>query len=520
LEESVKIAGAILAPTSLIARSRTFGTAGVSPLGDAASELTAFLSLVTGFLEKIPTATPGQIAPPPSSPSEATGAAVSKNKSKDPTSGLNEEAKNHKKEESLALPESARPLQIAMAFLTKTPVAPEFPTSRPGLAGGNEQFTSSENGNAGGLAQHPEVALHPSLTAPLALSPAAGNVAFALRLTPSGSETMNTPQSGIQAAPLAAGNSARLRLEVGPTPPQNDDPGVSATPAAPAGTDGRAERTSGPLPIPDPVTLPENTEEAIAGSGPLSLTPSTENIAAAKTDRIPDITSSLPGLNPAGELGMSQPESKVTKVEPAAKPGFQEFRLRDNHVEASGKTLGVPAWPSDAGGAPDTRGAPDTGAGSASADDSARLGVASEPEIKMDLAPPITRQISLKLSTDDSTQVNIGLTERAGKVLVAVRTSDHELAQSLQTGLGDLVGRLESKGFKTETWLPAVTHQEAVPLQSSNSNTDLNQPQHSGPGNGGGQQRQGQNSSTQRQKERWAAQLDETISADEARSES
>ena len=467
----MKIAGATLAPTHLIASSRTFGTAGVSPLGDAASELTAFLSLVTGFLEKIPTATPGQIAPPPSSPSEATGAALSKDKSKDPTSG--------KKEESLALPESARPLQIAMTFLTKTPVAPEFPTSRPGLAGGSEQFTWSENG---GLAQLPEVALHPSLTAPLALSPAAGNVAFALRLTPSGSETMNTP-------------------------------------AAPAGTDARAERTSGPLPISNPVTLPENPEEAIAGSGPLSLTPSTENIAAAKTDRIPDTTRSLPGLNPAAELGMSQPESKVTKVEPAAKPGFQEFRLRDNHVEASGKTLAVPAWPSDAGGAPDTRGAPDTGAGSASADDSARLNVASEPEIKIDLAPPITRQISLKLATDDSTQVNIGLTERAGKVLVAVRASDHELAQSLQTGLGDLVGRLESKGFKTETWLPAVTHQEAVPLQSSNSNTDLNQPQHSGPGNGSGQQRQGQNSSTQRQKERWAAQLDETISADEARSE-
>ena len=479
----MKIAGAILAPTSLIARSRTSGTAGVSPLGDAASELTAFLSLVTGFVEKIPTAMPGQTAPPPSSPSEATGADVSKNKSKDPTSGLNEEAKNHKKEESLALPESARPLQIAMTLLTKTPVAPEFPASRPGLAGGSEQFTWSENGNAGGLGQHPEVVLHLSLTAPPALSPAAGNVAFALRLTPSGSETMNTP-------------------------------------AAPAGTDAWAERTSGPLPISNPVTLPENTEEAIAGSWPLSLPPSAENIAVAKTDRIPDISRSLPGLNPAGDLGMSQPESKVTKVEPAAKPGFQEFRLRGNRAETSGKTLTASAWPSDAGGAPETRGAPDTGAGSTSADDAAPLDVASESEIKMGLAPPITRQISLKLSTDDSTQVNIDLTERAGKVLVAVRTSDHELAQSLQTGLGDLVGRLESKGFKTETWLPAVTHQEAVPLQSSNSNADLNQPQHSGPGNGGGQQRQGQNSSTQRQKERWAAQLDETISADEVRSES
>ena len=216
---------------------------------------------------------------------------------------------------------------------------------------------------------------------------------------------------------------------------------------------------------------------------------------------------------------MAQPKPNVAKVEPAAKPEFQEFRLSDGHVEASGKALAVPAWPSDAGGAPDTRGAPDMGAGSAPAGDSAALNVASEPEIKTGLAPPITRQISFNLSTDDSTQVNIGFTERAGKVLVAVRTTDHELTQSLRTDLGDLVGRLEGKGFKTETWIPAVAHQEAVPLQSSNSNTGFNQPLHSGPGNGGGQQRQGQNNSTQRQKERWAAQLDETISADEARSE-
>jgi hypothetical protein len=126
----------------------------------------------------------------------------------------------------------------------------------------------------------------------------------------------------------------------------------------------------------------------------------------------------------------------------------------------------------------------------------------------------------LNLSTDDSTQVNIGFTERAGKVLVAVRTPDHELAQALRTDLSDLVGRLESKGFKTETSTPSLAHQEGVPVQSSNSNSGSNQPQHPGPGNGGGQQRQRQNGSTQRQKARWAAQLKEKTSANEPRSES
>jgi len=104
-------------------------------------------------------------------------------------------------------------------------------------------------------------------------------------------------------------------------------------------------------------------------------------------------------------------------------------------------------------------------------------------------------------------------------VLVSVRTPDHELAQSLQTNLGDLIGRLDNKGFKTDTWIPAVARQDAAPLQSSNSNTGFSQPQ-AGPWHGSGQQRQGQNNSNRRQKARWETHLRETISTDEARSQS
>jgi hypothetical protein len=116
--------------------------------------------------------------------------------------------------------------------------------------------------------------------------------------------------------------------------------------------------------------------------------------------------------------------------------------------------------------------------------------------------------------------VNLDLIEKAGKVQVTVRTPDHELAKSLQTDLGDLIGRLESKGFKTESWIPSTIHQAAAPAQSTNSNGGFNQPQHSGGGQGGGQQRHQQNGSNQRQQARWTAQMEETLSADEARSES
>jgi len=566
----VKIVRAILAPTTLIAPGRSFGTAGISLRGGAASDLTAFLSLVTGFLEKNPTATLGRIMPLPFNPSDAARASVSKDKSKDLTSGLNKDtegglnkdSKNGKKEESLALPQPERPLPTALAFPAKTPVAIGFPTPQPGLAGWGEQSSWSQNVNTGGSAQHPEIALHPLVTALPALPAVAGVVAFALRLSPSSPDTINTLYAVIPAMPLAVGSSARVAsLELAQTAlPASKEAIASSIPlcteVGPKPPPERAERTSGPLPISNPASVPKNTEDPSARSWPLSPPQSPENIApalppnssvtagttptsepsvvaavpayppvhqagaAGKTDNILAITRRLPAPSPEVESGMSPTEPKQAKVEPSAKPGFQEPPRSDRHVEASGKALAVLAWPSDAGGAPDTRSTPGTDAGPAPADDSAAPKVASEPEIKVGIAPPVTRQISLNLSTNDSTQVNIGFTERAGKVLVAVRTPDHELAQSLRTDLGNLVGRLEAKGFKTETWTPALSHAaEGTPAQFSNSNTGFNQPQHSGPGSGGGQQRQGQNGSTQRQKARWAAQLKKTISADEDRSE-
>jgi hypothetical protein len=116
--------------------------------------------------------------------------------------------------------------------------------------------------------------------------------------------------------------------------------------------------------------------------------------------------------------------------------------------------------------------------------------------------------------------VNLDLIEKAGKVQVTVRTPDHELAKALQTDLGDLIGKLESKGFKTESWIPAAVHQTAAPAQSSTSNGGFGQQQHSGAGQGGWQQRHQQNGSNQKQQARWTAQIEETLSANEARSES
>jgi hypothetical protein len=206
---------------------------------------------------------------------------------------------------------------------------------------------------------------------------------------------------------------------------------------------------------------------------------------------------------------VSQLGSKEPKPEPAEKGEFRAPRINDRHVEGNTAASELSARPPDHAASSDTRVARPAGT------DSPELKVASEPETRVTIAPPPSRQISLKLSTNDSTRVNVDLTERAGKVQVAVRTPDHELAKSLQADLGDLVGRLENKGFKTEAWIPAVAHQTAGPSQSSNSNTGFGQPQHSA--SGGGQQRQQQNSPNQQQQRRWKTQLDQTMSANESK---
>jgi len=144
--------------------------------------------------------------------------------------------------------------------------------------------------------------------------------------------------------------------------------------------------------------------------------------------------------------------------------------------------------------------------------------VSNEPEMNAAPQPHPARQISLKLMGEDSSSVNVDVSERAGKVQVTVRTADPDLAKSLRTDLGDLVGRLESKGFKTEAWVPAaLRHMPAsAPGQSSSTNSQGGERQ-AGSGTGQRQERQGQNGSNQRQQARWKAQLEETLSTEETR---
>jgi hypothetical protein len=136
------------------------------------------------------------------------------------------------------------------------------------------------------------------------------------------------------------------------------------------------------------------------------------------------------------------------------------------------------------------------------------------PEVETTSAVPSQpiRQISLRLAGAASAQVDVQVEERAGRVQVAVRTADPDLAKSLQINLGDLVGRLEEKGFKTEAWTPATAQPSGGAVRETS--TSANSQSHSDDsGFSAGQQdsQHGQRESNQRQPGRWKAQLNATL---------
>lgn len=95
----------------------------------------------------------------------------------------------------------------------------------------------------------------------------------------------------------------------------------------------------------------------------------------------------------------------------------------------------------------------------------------------------------MRVPVTDS-MVDLKVTANDGKLQVSVRSADPELAHSIQSGIGDLVGQLEKKGFETETWLPAERSVAAAAPTAEPSSP------HSGSGNsqqqsGRGAQQQG-----------------------------
>lgn len=146
-------------------------------------------------------------------------------------------------------------------------------------------------------------------------------------------------------------------------------------------------------------------------------------------------------------------------------------------------------------------------------DSSSSPATVHEPENLASSATRPLRAISLQLGIAASDKVDVQVASRGGKIQVAVRTPDQDLTKSLQTNLGDLVTRLEDKGFKTEAWTPsAVSHSPNIKDPAGAANSE-NQSDNSGASHSGSQGGQDADQrSGQHHPGRWKEQLEETLS--------
>ncbi len=190
-----------------------------------------------------------------------------------------------------------------------------------------------------------------------------------------------------------------------------------------------------------------------------------------------------PGAPPAGSP--EQPETAVEPVckrpppqrDPAPPPGGEKAAVRALHEMTAARTA-VPA-----GGlpAPASRHA-ETGAAPPRAEPALHAG-----EVRLEAPPenraPAVREIQLRVPACEESPVNVRVIEHAGQIHVDVRTREAALSSALREHLGELVSRLESHGFRAETWSPDGPRAASSP---ESPGSQLNRPSHhdAGPGSG------------------------------------
>lgn len=121
------------------------------------------------------------------------------------------------------------------------------------------------------------------------------------------------------------------------------------------------------------------------------------------------------------------------------------------------------------------------------------------------------REISMRVTAPESSgvKVDIKLVDRAGSVHVAVRAADVGVAETLQSGLAELVQRLEHKGFAAETWSPVRDSSRNV-VSDVNQSGDAGQDSGRAPRDGSQREHEGGQQGG-RNRPRWVAELEQSL---------
>jgi hypothetical protein len=166
-------------------------------------------------------------------------------------------------------------------------------------------------------------------------------------------------------------------------------------------------------------------------------------------------------ISPTGGSDVPAPIPNPLETTAAAPPGpVEDDGFADNRQEEPPKPSRVersPSFPEQM--IPNTFVASPAGnTPSSEVEQKAHAPLPEKPQSNSETNPPnraqLTRDITVKVEGSEMANVDVRLSERGGKIVVSVRSQSPELAQSLRTDLGDLVGRLESRGYRSDTTIP------------------------------------------------------------------
>ena len=126
-------------------------------------------------------------------------------------------------------------------------------------------------------------------------------------------------------------------------------------------------------------------------------------------------------------------------------------------------------------------------------------------------APQPLNNILLQVNQSANEKVLVSLVQQSGELRLAVRTDDSELAQGLQQGLSDLVGKLQGTGYRADTWHPVQSQVAVAPTLESQNASNQSHPGGSQSQPGWSQQDGGQQRQNQSNRPRWVEEMESSL---------
>ncbi|MGC9949776.1 MAG: hypothetical protein ABSF64_25690 [Bryobacteraceae bacterium] len=145
----------------------------------------------------------------------------------------------------------------------------------------------------------------------------------------------------------------------------------------------------------------------------------------------------------------------------------------------------------------------------------AAVSQAPEPQaLRTDEQPPQPlNSILLQVNQSANEKVLVSLVQQSGELRLSVRTDDSELAQGLQQGLPDLVGKLQGNGYRADAWHPVQSSVAAAPAPESQNASNQSRQGDSQSPSGQSQQDGGQQRQNQSNRPRWVEELESTLTS-------